>query len=192
MSLHNHYYISSNENRWRKPCSLLATKMLLQLRTQRVLVGLSRGTQSLQTNHFVSRIFTSGPNVQKYSTTCDAAKIASCQEAHDLINKGGESGYKYLDVRTPEEYSAGHVNGSVNIPVWLRDQATGQMAANPGFVDTVETQFPNKDTKLCLGCLSGKRSEQAAAMLTDAGYSDLVNMSEGYQGWCAAGLPTTS
>lgn len=168
--------------------------MLLQLRTQRILLGLSRGTQSLRTtqSNFVTRILTSGSGIHKYSTVCDAAKIATCREAHDLINKSGETGYQYLDVRTSEEYSAGHVDGSVNIPVWLRDQATGQMAANPGFVDTVESQFPNKDTKLCLGCLSGKRSEQAAAMLAEAGYSDLVNMSEGYQGWCAAGLPTTS
>lgn len=166
--------------------------MLLQMKTlvnqHRVLVGLSRGSQP----SIVSKFLTTRKHATRYSTTCDAARVASCQEAYDLINQGGDAGYQYLDVRTPEEYSGGHVDGAVNIPVWLRDQATGQMAANPGFIDAVVSQFPNKDTKLCVGCLSGKRSEQATSMLTEAGYNELINMAEGYQGWCAAGLPTTS
>lgn len=162
--------------------------------SQRVLTGLSRTRQGPRGNHpsILSKFIDARKGRDRFSTTCDATKIATCQEAYDLISQGGDKGYTYLDVRTAEEYSGGHVQGSVNIPVWLRDQATGQMAPNPGFMNAVMAEFPNKDTKLCVGCLSGKRSEQATSMLAEAGYNDLINMSEGYQGWCGAGLPTTS
>ena len=111
---------------------------------------------------------------------------ASCKEAYDLIN----SGFKYLDVRTPEEYAGGHIAGSVNVPVWVRDESQ-QMVPNEAFVRAVEERFPDKEgVKLCVGCLSGKRSDAATTLLANAGYSNLVDMSAGFQGWCGEGLPT--
>lgn len=46
--------------------------------------------------------------------------------------------------------------------------------------------------KIIVACASGKRSAAAVAALEGAGYTSLSDMSEGYMGWCAAGLPTTS
>ncbi len=50
--------------------------------------------------------------------------------------------------------------------------------------------LPDKAMKIIVACASGKRSAAAVAALEGAGYTSLSDMSEGYMGWCAAGLPT--
>ena len=66
-----------------------------------------------------------------------------------------------LDVRTPEEFSAGHIPGSQNVPL----DALGRSALpeDPG-------------TPLFLYCLSGARSRYAAALLRRAGYTDVTDL----------------
>jgi rhodanese-related sulfurtransferase len=167
----------------RVPCSLIAQSQQGPLRS---LTNHSSISQSSSNKNFLSAKF-SIKNARMSSLSCDALRNASCQEVSELINQE----YKYLDVRTPEEYANGHVSGSINIPVWVRDQS-GQMTPNAGFLEAVQTAFPDKGAKICVACLSGKRSEAASAILSDAGYDDLVNMPEGYQGWCGAGLPVVS
>jgi rhodanese-related sulfurtransferase len=116
------------------------------------------------------------------------------KEAKRLID---EEGYRYLDVRTVEEFAAGHPEGAVNVPV-----AFGGMRPNPDFVPVVEANFA-RDEKLVLGCKSGGRSARAAEMLASAGYSNVVNMDGGFlgryaptgalaqPGWSDEGLPTS-
>jgi rhodanese-related sulfurtransferase len=106
-----------------------------------------------------------------------------------------EEGYTYLDVRTPEEFSAGHPEGSYNIPWALRDPATAQMTPNADFLSVVEATFP-KDARLLLGCRSGGRSTSAANVMFSAGYTDLVENyagwvahKDGTQGWASTDLP---
>ena len=98
-------------------------------------------------------------------------------EAHHLLGKG----YRYIDVRTEAEFAAGHPIGAVNIPVALLDPRTRQMALNPDFVRVVEAHFP-KATQIILGCQSGGRSQQAAELLTHAGYTAVANMQGGFGG----------
>ncbi len=50
------------------------------------------------------------------------------------------------------------------------------------FVDYVETIFPNKDTPIFTLCKTGYRSVQAANVLTQAGYTNVSNIWEGYVG----------
>ena len=98
-----------------------------------------------------------------------------------------DEGWAYLDVRTPEEFAEGHPVGAVNIPVAFAGQ--GAYVPNPDFVDQVKARF-TQDTRLLLGCRSGGRSMHAGALLSAAGYSQLLNVGQGFQGWTAAGLPT--
>ena len=72
------------------------------------------------------------------------------------------AGAVLLDVRTPEEYAAGHIPESRNIPL----QSLGQVAA------AVE----RKDTPLFVYCHSGARSAQAVALLRRMGYSNVSNI----------------
>ncbi|EFN53679.1 hypothetical protein CHLNCDRAFT_25566, partial [Chlorella variabilis] len=98
------------------------------------------------------------------------------QGASELV-KGG---VKYVDVRTAEEYAAGHPAGAANVPVFVKQG--GGMAPNPDFLKQFEAACPDKAAQVCVGCQSGKRSEAAARMLADAGFSGVVNMEGGFSG----------
>jgi len=71
-----------------------------------------------------------------------------------------QGGARLVDVRTPEEYAAGHIEGAVNVPV-----------------DTVETSdLGAKDQPIVLYCASGKRSARAAATLRAKGFARLYDL----------------
>lgn len=100
----------------------------------------------------------------------------------------------YLDVRTPEEFAAGHPAGARNVPVFLIDPATGRPRPNPEFVAVVQRRFP-AGTRLLVGCQSGMRSQRACELLAEVGYTDLANVQGSFggtpdvPGWRDAGLP---
>ena len=71
-----------------------------------------------------------------------------------------ETGYIILDVRTPEEFEAGHIPGAVNLP--NEDIGTEPIPS-----------LPNKDQLLLVYCRSGNRSKQAAKKLADLGYTNI-------------------
>lgn len=121
------------------------------------------------------------------------------KEAHDLLAK--EPNCVYIDVRTEREFSAGHPQGAVNIPIAFPDPARG-MVVNQDFVGVVEAHFP-KDKKIIVGCQAGPRSDAAARVLLDAGYQDVASMQGGFggmrdpfgqviaPGWSGLGLPVS-
>jgi rhodanese-related sulfurtransferase len=108
-----------------------------------------------------------------------AMKESSVAECKQLIAKG----HQYLDVRTPEEYAAGHAEGTKNIPVSLN--VNGTMTPNANFIPLVLKAFPNKSVPLVVGCKSGRRSAAAIGKMEGEGYTILVNMKGGYDAWCA-------
>jgi hypothetical protein len=55
------------------------------------------------------------------------------------------------------------------------------MAPNPDFQRVVEANF-SKDTGLVLGCKSGGRSAQAAALLEAAGFTRVADVRGGFSG----------
>lgn len=77
-----------------------------------------------------------------------------------------------LDVREPDEWAAGHIAGSVHIPL-------GELAARQAEIPT--------DLPLVVVCRSGGRSAQASSMLIRAGYP-AENLAGGLQAWVSAGL----
>lgn len=89
------------------------------------------------------------------------------------INEGVEGfratpGAILLDVRNPDEYAAGHIPGSVNLPLPM-------IAEAPKHV-------PDKSTPLFVYCLSGGRSSSAVSALKTMGYSNLTNIG-GIRAW---------
>ena len=107
-------------------------------------------------------------------------------------------GWTYLDVRSVSEFEQGHPHGAVNIP--LLDVQAGRMVPNPDFLAVVKARFP-VDANLVIGCKSGGRSAQAAAMFAGQGYASLVDVRGGFSGerdalgrvvvagWAEAGFP---
>ncbi len=128
-----------------------------------------------------------------------AIKEITPQDAHDLLQK--ETGSVYIDVRTVGEFSAGHPQGAVNIPVALPEPDQG-MKLNEDFVRVVEAHFA-KDKKIIVGCQAGPRSDAAASLLGQAGYQDVSSLRGGFggmrdafgriiaPGWCDLGLPVS-
>lgn len=79
-----------------------------------------------------------------------------------------------LDVRTPEEYQAGHLKNSKN-----SDFKGGQFAQEfPGW---------NKKKTYYLYCTSGNRSGKAVKLLQEAGFTKVYNLG-GYNSLKAAGF----
>jgi phage shock protein E len=86
------------------------------------------------------------------------AKIVSGAEAKQLIDAGA----RVLDVRTPEEFADGHVEGALNIPF---EQVAARVA---------ELGDPSKP--LVVYCRSGRRSGIATRTLQDLGFAQLSDM----------------
>ncbi|XP_022977550.1 thiosulfate sulfurtransferase 16, chloroplastic [Cucurbita maxima] len=97
-----------------------------------------------------------------------------------------QAGQRYLDVRTPEEFSAGHAPGAINIPYMYR--VGSGMTRNPHFLAEVAVYF-RKEDEILVGCLSGKRSLMAAADLLASGYGNVTDIAGGYEAWSRNGLP---
>jgi rhodanese-related sulfurtransferase len=80
-----------------------------------------------------------------------------------------------IDVRTPDEYVAGHVPGAVNIPHY---EIADRLAEVP------------TDKDVILYCRTGRRAEIAAATLAANGHARLALLEGDMPGWQASRLPT--
>lgn len=81
-----------------------------------------------------------------------------------------------LDVRTPEEYAAGHLPGAVNIP---HDQLAGRLG------ELSEA----RDRDIVVYCRTGKRSAEALGVLDDAGFKRLFHLKGDYVRWTGEKRP---
>ncbi|MDZ7646229.1 MAG: rhodanese-like domain-containing protein [Cytophagales bacterium] len=75
----------------------------------------------------------------------------------ELVKKGA----LVLDVRSKSEYAAGHIRGSVNIPVDQLNNNTNRLA--------------DKNKVIITCCVSGNRSGMAKRILTAKGYTHVYN-----------------
>ncbi|HEY3210598.1 MAG TPA: rhodanese-like domain-containing protein [Actinomycetota bacterium] len=94
-------------------------------------------------------------------------------DPRELFEKQDE--IQILDVREPYEWDAGHIDGSVHIP--LAQVMAGQ---EQGRLDP--------ERPVVIVCKSGNRSELAALMLQARGFK-AENFEGGTEVWAAAGLP---
>ena len=81
-----------------------------------------------------------------------------------------------LDVRTPEEFASGHIEGALNIDFNSGDFANEITRLNPS-------------ENYAIYCRSGSRSGQAASIMHKAGFHDVSNLNGGVIDWTNAGLP---
>jgi rhodanese-related sulfurtransferase len=81
-----------------------------------------------------------------------------------------------VDVREDHEWSAGHVKGAVHL--------------SKGTIERdVETQYPEKGTKLVLYCGGGFRSALVADNLNKMGYTEAISLDGGWRALKESGLP---
>ena len=89
------------------------------------------------------------------------------QEAVELMEN--EDKYLILDVRTEQEYAAGHIPGAIVVP--NETIGTEEIA-----------QLPDKDQLIMVYCRSGNRSKQASDKLVKLGYTNIVEFG-GINSW---------
>jgi rhodanese-related sulfurtransferase len=123
-------------------------------------------------------------------------KRISPREASEKLAEG----WTYVDVRTIEEFEAGHPAGAVNVP--LMHGGSGGMTPNSDFLAVMQGAF-SPDAKIVVGCKAGGRSLRAAQALATAGFTNIVDQRAGWEGargpfgqltepgWAPEGLPTS-
>jgi rhodanese-related sulfurtransferase len=80
-----------------------------------------------------------------------------------------------LDVRTPDEFAAGHIEGAVNID-WYNPQFKAEIAAL------------DKSKPVFVYCAVGGRSGQAKKLLNSEGFKEVHNLNGGIEAWKKDGL----
>lgn len=85
----------------------------------------------------------------------------------------GDTEYVLIDVRTPSEFSSGHIANSINIPV---EQLQSRIAEVPQGMPVV------------VYCRSGNRSADAARILDAGGFAEVYDLG-GTIGWTSSGYP---
>ena len=99
----------------------------------------------------------------------DVAKV------EELIKSGK---YTVIDVRTKEEYDAGHIKGALNFDYY-----------NDDFEEKIEEALKDKDKPYIVYCRAGMRSLYSAEILEELGYTNVTNMKGGFLAWQSAGKP---
>ena len=80
----------------------------------------------------------------------------TAEEAKARIDSGDP--LLIVDVRTAEEFAAGHIPGAINVP-------------NEGILDEMPVELPDKNAETLIYCRSGRRSKEAADKLVAMGYT---------------------
>ncbi len=94
---------------------------------------------------------------------CGSSSITkiTAKEGKNMLEENQE--IILLDVRTAAEFNEGHIENALLLPV-----------------DQIETKaqetIPDKDATYIIYCRSGNRSNQAAGILKDLGYTNLYDM----------------
>lgn len=80
----------------------------------------------------------------------------------DQIQSAVGHGAQLLDVRTADEYTAGHISGASNFS--LQDMQAGNLPTG------------SKQQTIYIYCHSGNRAGQATTILKNAGYGSVINL----------------
>lgn len=83
-----------------------------------------------------------------------------------------------VDVRTPQEFAEGHLDGATLVDLNA-----------PDFADRIASL--DRDASYVIYCRSGNRSAAAREVMAELGFTDVADIRGGIQAWSAAGLPVT-
>lgn len=107
----------------------------------------------------------------------------SPEEARALLDAPERGGFHFVDVREPDEWSAGRIPGARSYP--------------RGFLEVrADLSHPKRDAWLAdrgrglvLYCGGGNRSALAAQALHEMGFTRVLSLAEGFAGWERRGYP---
>lgn len=91
----------------------------------------------------------------------------------DFLQVISDHNIPILDVRTPAEYAAGHLERAINVDIY-----------NERFVDMIDALKLSPTAPIAVYCHSGARSRHAAEMLPWIGYKGpIYNLRDGYMAY---------
>lgn len=93
-------------------------------------------------------------------------KEISYKKMEDMLQKNKDA--ILLDVRSKQEYEEGHLDGSINIPLYE--------------IDKELEKLPDKKSMILIYCASGHRSKQAKEKLEKLGYENVYHLKDGLDG----------
>jgi phage shock protein E len=110
------------------------------------------------------------------ATAPGVVTVAPSEAADVIADHQDDAAFTILDVRTPEEFAAGHLDGAVNIDIY-----------DPGFEDAIAALDPAG--VYVLYCRTGNRSAAAADLMRQLSFTAVYEIQGGIVAWDAAGLP---
>lgn len=99
-------------------------------------------------------------------------KNVSAEDFNKIIKEGNG---QLVDIRTPQEYNAGHIKDAIMIDFY-----------SPEFKNKMAQLDKNKP--LYIYCRSGNRSSHATTLLQQFGFKEIVNLKNGIIDWQRMGL----
>jgi rhodanese-related sulfurtransferase len=92
-----------------------------------------------------------------------------------------------IDVRDPERYEAGHLQGAVSVP----SGESARDAHEASYVEAIEEAGAQKDDRIILVCGQGNRSARTAdALKNEHGFTNVASIIGGSKLWSDLGYPT--
>jgi len=118
-----------------------------------------------------------GPAALPVQAKTPGDQLLEAQDAFALIQKNKKNpDFVVLDVRTPEEYKDGHIEGAININY------------NSGGFKTEVLELDKKKTYFVY-CRTGRRSAEAVKIMRDLGFTNIIRMKGDILKWQSANLP---
>jgi rhodanese-related sulfurtransferase len=118
-----------------------------------------------------------GPAVLPAQAIAPGDELLEAKDAFTLIQKNKNNvDFVVLDVRTPEEFKDGHIEGAININY------------NSGGFRTELLELDRKKTYFVY-CRTGRRSAEAVKIMRDLGFTNIIRMKGDILKWQSANLP---
>ena len=116
----------------------------------------------------------SATEIVKPKTTGDI-DLKTAKEVYDDA-AAGKLKIIVLDIRTPQEYSEGHLKGAVNLDYLVPQEEF-----------RAELQKLDRNANYLMHCQSGGRSSDAAEIMEELGFTSVYHLKAGFGGWKRAG-----
>ena len=106
------------------------------------------------------------------------AKSQTTEVTVEALKKEMDEGRNFalIDVRTSEEFKAGHLPKAVNIPRGTLEFLIGK-------------HYPQKGFEIVVYCRTDARAALCARSLSDMGYTNVKNLKGAFKAWGEAGYP---
>ena len=118
------------------------------------------------------------PAAEQAGVETSGVQVVSATDAAATI-EDAPADLVILDVRTPEEFDEGHIDGATMLDFYRSDFGAQLATLDP-------------DVPYVLYCRSGNRSSQARAMMAELGFSTVDDIDGGILAWQSAGLPVVT